>query len=175
MLIVLLGGSWRVFLCIPDWSIFFFCGTGAWTQGLHLEWLHQPYFSEEFFETWSRGTICPDWLWTTILVSWVARITGTSHWHSGPGWSWTHSPPFSASWVGGIIDMYHCTWLIVLLISGNQCSVFIKKKNCEARIWSKYTIHIYMCVCIYIYIHIYVCIKMSWWGLWCDSSGRAPA
>jgi hypothetical protein len=28
-------------------------------------------------------TICPDWLWTAILLncaSWVARITGVSHW-----------------------------------------------------------------------------------------------
>jgi hypothetical protein len=23
---------------------FFFCGTGVWTQGLHLEPLHQPFF-----------------------------------------------------------------------------------------------------------------------------------
>jgi hypothetical protein len=29
---------------------FFLCGTGAWTQGLHLEPLYQPYFCEEFFE-----------------------------------------------------------------------------------------------------------------------------
>jgi hypothetical protein len=29
---------------------FFFGGTGAWTQGLHLEPLHQPYFCERFFE-----------------------------------------------------------------------------------------------------------------------------
>jgi hypothetical protein len=30
-------------------------------------------------------TICLAWLWTTILLisaSWVARITGVSHWHS---------------------------------------------------------------------------------------------
>jgi hypothetical protein len=36
-----------------DWQIrqiFFFCGTGAWTQGLHLEPFHQPYFYEGFFE-----------------------------------------------------------------------------------------------------------------------------
>jgi hypothetical protein len=28
-----------------------FWGTGAWTQDLHLEPLHQPYFCEGFFET----------------------------------------------------------------------------------------------------------------------------
>jgi hypothetical protein len=46
---------------------FFFCNTGAWTQGLHLELLHQPF-----------------WLRTMILLisaSWVARITGMSHQH----------------------------------------------------------------------------------------------
>jgi hypothetical protein len=29
-------------------------------------------------------TICPGWLWTAfflISASWVARITGMSHWH----------------------------------------------------------------------------------------------
>jgi hypothetical protein len=36
----------------------------------------------DFF--WDRvlQTICPDWLWTSILLisaSWVARITGVSH------------------------------------------------------------------------------------------------
>jgi hypothetical protein len=34
---------------------------------------------------WDRilQTICPGWLWTSILLisaSWVARITGVSHW-----------------------------------------------------------------------------------------------
>jgi hypothetical protein len=58
-------------------SSFFFCGTRAWTQGLHLEPLYQPYFCEGFFEIGSCGTICPDWLWTSILLisaSWVARL-----------------------------------------------------------------------------------------------------
>jgi hypothetical protein len=33
---------------------FFFCGTGAWTRGLHLEPLHQPYLCEGFFEIGSQ-------------------------------------------------------------------------------------------------------------------------
>jgi hypothetical protein len=32
--------------------IFFFLGTGAWTQGLHLEPLHQTFFIKGFF--WDR-------------------------------------------------------------------------------------------------------------------------
>jgi hypothetical protein len=43
-----------------------------------------PVFHEGFFEIGSHGTICPYWLWTTILLittSWVARIIGMSHWH----------------------------------------------------------------------------------------------
>jgi hypothetical protein len=60
-----------VFIC--------FWGTGAWTQGLHLESLQQRFFVMAFF--WDRvsRTICPGWLWTRILLisaSWVARITG---------------------------------------------------------------------------------------------------
>jgi hypothetical protein len=61
---------------------FFFCSTGAWTQGLHLEPLYQPFFCDEVF--WDRvsQTICLGWLWTKILLisaSWVARIIGVSH------------------------------------------------------------------------------------------------
>jgi hypothetical protein len=36
-----------------------------------------------FFEIGSLWTISPGWLWIKILlisVSWVARITGVSHW-----------------------------------------------------------------------------------------------
>jgi hypothetical protein len=54
------------------------------SQGLHLEPLHQPYFFEGFFEIGAHWTICSGWLWTMILLisaSWVARITGLSHWH----------------------------------------------------------------------------------------------
>jgi hypothetical protein len=62
--------------------LFFFFHTRAWTQGLHLEPLHQSYFCEGFFKIGSQRTICPDWLWTAIfLISapWVARITGVIH------------------------------------------------------------------------------------------------
>jgi hypothetical protein len=59
-----------------------FCSTGAWTQGLPLERLCQLFSCDGFF--WDRvlQTICPGWLWATILLvsaSWVARITGVSH------------------------------------------------------------------------------------------------
>jgi hypothetical protein len=63
---------------------FFFYGAGIWTQGLHLEPLHQPFIVMSFF--WDRvsWTICLGWLRTMILLisaSWVARITGMSHRH----------------------------------------------------------------------------------------------
>jgi hypothetical protein len=64
------------------WFFSFFGGTGDWTQGLHLELLHQPYFYESFFEIRSCRTICPVWRQTSILLisaSWVARIIGVSH------------------------------------------------------------------------------------------------
>jgi hypothetical protein len=69
-------------------SIFFFflfCSTGVWTQGLHLEPLHQPFFVKRFFEIGSCELfIYLGWLQTAILLisaSWVARITGVSHQH----------------------------------------------------------------------------------------------
>jgi hypothetical protein len=67
---------------IPAIISFLIFGTGAWTHGLDLEPLHQPYFYEGIFRIGSGGTICPGWLPTAILpisASWVARITGESH------------------------------------------------------------------------------------------------
>jgi hypothetical protein len=29
---------------VPSEPFFFFCSAGVWTQGLHLEPLHQPFF-----------------------------------------------------------------------------------------------------------------------------------
>jgi hypothetical protein len=62
----------------------FFWHSGIWTQGLHLEPPHQPFFCAGFF--WDRvsPTICLGWLWTAMFLisaSWVARITGVSCWH----------------------------------------------------------------------------------------------
>jgi hypothetical protein len=63
----------------PFCSSFFFC-TETWTQGLHLE---PALFLWRIF--WDRisGTICLGWLQIVVLLisaSWVARITGLSHW-----------------------------------------------------------------------------------------------
>jgi hypothetical protein len=54
-----------------------------WTQSLHLEPLHWLFSEKGFF--WDRvsWTICLGWLQTVILLisaSWLARITGMSHW-----------------------------------------------------------------------------------------------
>jgi hypothetical protein len=66
---------------LPELSLtfFFILGSiGAWTQGLHLEPLHQPFFDDGFFQDRVSQTISPGWLWTVILLisaSWVATIT----------------------------------------------------------------------------------------------------
>jgi hypothetical protein len=57
-------------------------GTGAWSQGLHLEPLHHSFFVMGFFQDKVSQTICLGRLWTMILqisASWVAKITGVSH------------------------------------------------------------------------------------------------
>jgi hypothetical protein len=38
----------------PDSHFFIFFSTGVWTQGLHLESLHQPFFVIGFFEIGSH-------------------------------------------------------------------------------------------------------------------------
>jgi hypothetical protein len=78
-----------VVLWIEPRIFFFFGCAGAWTQDLHLEPLHYPYFCEGFFEIGSRNCkLFPrGWLRTMILLvsaSWVARITSMSHRH--PAW-----------------------------------------------------------------------------------------
>jgi hypothetical protein len=66
-----------------NFFFFFFCGAGVWTQGLHLEPLHQPFlwWFFVFFETESQELFA--WagfeLWSSWSASWVTRITGVSH------------------------------------------------------------------------------------------------
>jgi hypothetical protein len=55
----------------------------VWTQGLHFEPLHQPFFCDGVFRDRVYWTICLGWLWTAVLLiaaSLVARITGMSSW-----------------------------------------------------------------------------------------------
>jgi hypothetical protein len=83
---------------LTELDFFFLCSTGVWTQGLHLKSLYPSFFCDGF--SWARvsWTICPVWLWTEnflISASWLARITGMSHWclvkldslHSSQ-WNW---------------------------------------------------------------------------------------
>jgi hypothetical protein len=60
---------------------FLFWGTGVWTQSLHLEPLHQPFFGDGFFPTEGLWTIYLGWLHAVIFLifaSWVAGITAVS-------------------------------------------------------------------------------------------------
>jgi hypothetical protein len=107
------SGEWKVVF-----FFFFFCSTCVWTQGLHLEPFHQPFFMKGFFEIGSHELFASGWLQTPILLisaSWVSRITGMSHRHlagfifvhwfwffwdrvflRSSGWPWTQDPLVSA-------------------------------------------------------------------------------
>jgi hypothetical protein len=64
-------------------QFFFFFDTGVWTQGLNFEPLHWSFLVVGFFRDKVWWTVWPGWLQTAILLitaSWVARITGVSHW-----------------------------------------------------------------------------------------------
>jgi hypothetical protein len=71
--------------------VLYFCSTGAWTQGLHLEPLHQPFWGVcvcvRWIFLWARvlQTICPCWLLGSILLisaSCIPKIAGVSYtWH----------------------------------------------------------------------------------------------
>jgi hypothetical protein len=68
---------------ISKMYIFCVCGTGVWTQGLHLKPLHQPFFVKAFFEIgscklfaqagfnpWSSWSLPPEKLW---LQAWATH------------------------------------------------------------------------------------------------------
>jgi hypothetical protein len=62
----------------------FFCGTGVWTQSLHLESLYQPIFVLGIFEIGSHKLFAWVHFQTKILLIsayWVARITGANYRH----------------------------------------------------------------------------------------------
>jgi hypothetical protein len=56
------------------WFFFLFFSTGVWTQGLHFEPLHKPFFVMVFLKIGCLSTSI-----LLISASWVARITGVSH------------------------------------------------------------------------------------------------
>jgi hypothetical protein len=65
-----------------EFTLFIYCGTGVWTQVLHLESFHQSFFRDGFLQDRVSPTIYPGWLWTQSLLisaSWVAKITDMSH------------------------------------------------------------------------------------------------
>jgi hypothetical protein len=67
-----------VAFCSLFFFLFFFFSAGIWTQGLHLEPLHQPFFVMGFFEIGS----CKLFAWAGFKLqstSWIARITCMSH------------------------------------------------------------------------------------------------
>jgi hypothetical protein len=80
----------RIFSFFPCVILFwfgFFCSAGAWTQDLHLEQLHQPFFAMGVFKIGSR-TICPDWLQLQSFWSLPSEELGlqawvTCAWHKG--------------------------------------------------------------------------------------------
>jgi hypothetical protein len=64
--------------------VLFFYGAGVWTQGLHCEPPHQPFFVCDgvFFEIGSCVLFAQAGF--QPLSSWVSRITGVSHWCPHP-------------------------------------------------------------------------------------------
>jgi hypothetical protein len=73
-----------------------FCGTGAWTQDLHLEPLCHPFFMKDFLDICFRRTICLGWLPTTILpisAFWVSWTIGMSHWYLENPQTFSVHPP----------------------------------------------------------------------------------
>jgi hypothetical protein len=66
-----------------------FSSIGVWTEDLHIEPLHQPFFCKAFFfrDRVSR-TICLDWLQTAILLVSASEYLGLDYWCELPS-LWT--------------------------------------------------------------------------------------
>jgi hypothetical protein len=124
-------------------QFFFFFSTRVWTQGVHLEPLHQPYFCDGFFRDKVSCIIFWDWLQTTVLLifaSLVARITGMSHWHPV-------SQQFFKLW-GNVVYLFHrilqlqnCKFIhwalnicqVLWQVLGNQLCGNVHGPSCTAR------------------------------------------
>jgi hypothetical protein len=107
-----------IVLYLPFLFFFFFtCSIGAWTQGLHLEPLHQPCFCERFLEigscelfAWAGFELLASW----SAASWVAKITSVSHQYPACTFllitvyyflhslSWNHMTWTSSSFLAGL-------------------------------------------------------------------------
>jgi hypothetical protein len=76
-------------------QLFFFFQCWGLNSGL-TPWATTPaLFVMGFFQARVTQTICLGWLWTTVLLisaSWVARITGVSHWHPAMCWLFPSCP-----------------------------------------------------------------------------------
>jgi hypothetical protein len=71
----------------PPYSIFFFLQYWGLNSGPTPWATPRALFCDGFFQDRVLRTICPGWLSVTILLisaSWVARITGVSHWLLAP-------------------------------------------------------------------------------------------
>jgi hypothetical protein len=71
---------------LPHSHLFFFLFAvlGLELRAFPLSHSTSPIFCDRVFRDSVLKTICSGWLQTTILLisaSWVARITGVSHWH----------------------------------------------------------------------------------------------
>jgi hypothetical protein len=69
-------------------GVFVFAVLGLKLRAYTLNHSTSPFLWRAFRGRVSR-TICPGWLWTTILLisaSWVAKIIDVSHWHPALIW-----------------------------------------------------------------------------------------
>jgi hypothetical protein len=102
--------SWSFLFCF----VLFLCGTGVWTQGLHLESYHQPFFCDFFkigsHKLFAQAVSEPH----SSNSSWVARITGMSHQHLAPSWSFLSAFHLIASAIPDpycLDPLFHWGWM----------------------------------------------------------------
>jgi hypothetical protein len=76
------GPPWTLpYELLPFAFFFFFFSTEVWTQDLHLQPIHHPFFVIFFF---SKVRSCELLAWAGFKPwsSWSAKIIGLNHWHS---------------------------------------------------------------------------------------------
>jgi hypothetical protein len=109
MILLFVVYSGIFFIIKGCWFFFFFCSTGVWTQGLHPESLHEPFFCDGFSQDRVSWAICLGWFRTSILLisaSWADRITGVSHWSLAD------------------VEFLHRLFVNLLRLSRNFCPLF---------------------------------------------------
>jgi hypothetical protein len=102
----------------------FFCSTGVWTQGLHLEALHQSFlfvmgffeigsgelFAQASFKPWSSWSLPPEWLGLQVWATGTWHFFFFNFWDLFCGLAWSILENILCTDVKKVYVQYYGCW-----------------------------------------------------------------